>query len=179
MGARRIYSNAGFDLIGTLVTGATGIEFADYLAEAVLGPLRMTGTELAGSPAAAAVGSVDDLQGFVGELMTPTGLLHPDTLRGICERCSSPACSACCPATAASGPTTGGWASRSAARRTRTGPRRATPPAPTVISDAAAPCSGSTRRPGWPWWRWPTSGFGPWAIKAWPQLSDAVLDAFG
>ncbi|MGI8664545.1 MAG: serine hydrolase domain-containing protein, partial [Jatrophihabitans sp.] len=41
MGTRRIYSNIGYALIGELVAAATGIAFADYLAEGVFAPLRM------------------------------------------------------------------------------------------------------------------------------------------
>ncbi|HEX8767295.1 MAG TPA: serine hydrolase domain-containing protein, partial [Jatrophihabitans sp.] len=80
VGVRRIYSNVGYDLIGELVTGATGIGFADYLAEAVFGPLRMGTASLAGSPASEGIGSVADLQALLAELLSPSGLLHADTL---------------------------------------------------------------------------------------------------
>ncbi|MFM8827610.1 MAG: serine hydrolase domain-containing protein, partial [Actinomycetota bacterium] len=38
-GARRIYSNTGYDMVAAHVESATGIGFAAYLAEAVFAPL--------------------------------------------------------------------------------------------------------------------------------------------
>ncbi|WP_137022963.1 serine hydrolase, partial [Streptomyces albus] len=45
-GTRRIYSNAGFEVLADHVTKATDIPFPQYLREAVLSPLGMTATEL-------------------------------------------------------------------------------------------------------------------------------------
>lgn len=78
-GTRRIYSNTGFDVLGKTLTGETGIEFAAYLAEAVLRPLGMDSTSLDGSPAAAASSTVADLSRFAAELQHPT-LVSPSTL---------------------------------------------------------------------------------------------------
>ena len=71
-GARRIYSNTGIELAAAAVATATGIEFADYLAEAILHPLGMAGAELRGSPAHGIHAGVDDLVRFVGEIDRPT-----------------------------------------------------------------------------------------------------------
>jgi len=71
-GARRIYSNVGFDVLGETIAAATGIPFADYLYEAVCEPLGMTATRLDGSPAHEAVSSVDDMARFAAELLVPT-----------------------------------------------------------------------------------------------------------
>jgi CubicO group peptidase (beta-lactamase class C family) len=79
-GTRRIYSNAGYDVIGEWVTAATGIAFDRYLSEAVFAPLRMAGASLQGSPAKDGWASVTDLVALLGELLTPTGLLHPSTV---------------------------------------------------------------------------------------------------
>lgn len=70
-GARRTYSNSGYDLIAGHVEGATGIPFADYLAEAVLAPLGMHSSTLEGSCAKDVRSSVEDLVRFVGELRRP------------------------------------------------------------------------------------------------------------
>jgi CubicO group peptidase (beta-lactamase class C family) len=78
-GTRRLYSNAGFEVLGEHLAKAAGIPFADYLRQAVLEPLGMTGTSLTGSPAAGAVSTVADLTRFAAELQAPQ-LLHPSTV---------------------------------------------------------------------------------------------------
>lgn len=77
-GERRIYSNAGFELLADTITAATEIPFADYVREAVLHPLGMTATDPAG-PAAGMSSSIADLARFVSELFNPT-LLDPSTV---------------------------------------------------------------------------------------------------
>jgi CubicO group peptidase (beta-lactamase class C family) len=77
-GQRRIYSNAGFELLAETVAGAADMPFERYLAEAVLGPLGMGG-ELHGSPAAGLEGSLDDLLRLGIELQRPS-VLAPETL---------------------------------------------------------------------------------------------------
>lgn len=78
-GARRTYSNAGYELLAQHVALAAELPFAAYLAEAVLEPLGMRSTSLRGSAAHGARGTVGDLLRFCGELLSPT-LLHPSTL---------------------------------------------------------------------------------------------------
>ena len=68
---RRVYSNWGFDVLGELVAERVGLPFAEHLALEVLEPLGMTDTRLEGSPAADALGTVDDLLAFVAELLDP------------------------------------------------------------------------------------------------------------
>lgn len=70
-GARRIYSNTGIDLLASHLADAAGMQFGDYLREAVLEPLGMAHTALGGSPAKDITGTVDDLVRFVGELQHP------------------------------------------------------------------------------------------------------------
>lgn len=74
-GSKRIYSNQGYDVLGAHLAARAGMPVDQYLAEAVLHPLGMTRTELAGSPAAGARGTLDDLLAFARELQAPT-LLH-------------------------------------------------------------------------------------------------------
>src|SRR5581483_5800450 len=69
-GRRRIYSNAGFDLLGRLAARA-GMPFEVYATEAVLQPLRMARTRMAGHPAWGAVGSAGDLLALGRELLAP------------------------------------------------------------------------------------------------------------
>lgn len=73
-GARRIYSNQGFTVLGQTVERETGIEFARYLAAAVCEPLGMAATRLDGGAVAAGFGAtstVADLAAFAGDLLRP------------------------------------------------------------------------------------------------------------
>ena len=74
-GARRIYSNQGFTVLGQIVERETGIDFARYLTEAVCEPLGMTTTRLDGGAVAAGFGAtstVTDLAAFAGDLLRPS-----------------------------------------------------------------------------------------------------------
>jgi CubicO group peptidase (beta-lactamase class C family) len=79
-GQRRIYSNAGFAVLADAVSTATGFTFADYLNEAVLTPLDMTSSRLAGSAGAGAISTCADLARFAAELQAPR-LIAEQTLR--------------------------------------------------------------------------------------------------
>jgi CubicO group peptidase (beta-lactamase class C family) len=70
-GTRRIYSNAGFDVLGEHLAAAAGIPFGDYLQEAVLAPIGMSATLYAGSPASGLRGPLLDLLRLGAELLSP------------------------------------------------------------------------------------------------------------
>jgi len=78
-GTRRTYSNTGFEMAGDALAAGTGMPVAAYLAEAVLDPLGMAASELAGSPARDAWSSVADLTRLTADLLAPT-LIAPTTL---------------------------------------------------------------------------------------------------
>ena len=78
-GTRRLYSNAGFEVLADTVHEASGIPFAEYLTEAVLEPLGMSSSRLAGTAGAGAVCTCDDLVRFAAELQAPA-LVSPTTL---------------------------------------------------------------------------------------------------
>ena len=80
LGTRRIYSNAGIDLLAAQVAVAAEMTFADYFAEAVAEPLGLTGTSPGARASRDGVSTVVDLVRVLAELMAPTGLLHPSTL---------------------------------------------------------------------------------------------------
>lgn len=77
-GERRIYSNAGFELLGDTITAATDIPFATYIEQALLEPLGMKNTDPVG-PAAGMSSTVGDLTRFAQELLNPA-LLDPSTV---------------------------------------------------------------------------------------------------
>jgi CubicO group peptidase (beta-lactamase class C family) len=73
-GTRRIYSNYGFRVLAETLQQASGIEFGQYLAEAVFEPLGMTSSRLDGGAETAGFGAtstVDDLVAFAGDLLRP------------------------------------------------------------------------------------------------------------
>ena len=178
VGIRRIYSNVGFDLVGELVTAATGIDFAAYLAEAVFAPLRMRTAVLVGSPASQGVASVTDLQAVIAELLAPSGLLHADTLADA-RSVQFPGLLGVLPGYGGMRPND--WGLGFEIRGDKD---------PHWTSPHNSPATyGHFGRSGTMFWIDPAAGlglvaladkgFGPWAIKAWPELSQAVLDSFG
>jgi CubicO group peptidase (beta-lactamase class C family) len=73
-GTRRMYSNYGFVVLAEAVQRESGIEFGQYLIEAVLEPLGMVGTRLDGGAPAAGWGgksTVADLASFARDLLRP------------------------------------------------------------------------------------------------------------
>ena len=78
-GQRRIYSNAGFDILGRTLEQSAGMSFEDDLRAAVLDPLGMR-SELRGRPSDGLHGTIRDLSAFAGELLRPR-LVAGETLR--------------------------------------------------------------------------------------------------
>ena len=78
-GTRRMYSNAGFEVLADTVFQACDIPFAQYLAEAVFAPLGMSSSRLVGSAASKALSTCADLARFAAELQAPT-LVSAETL---------------------------------------------------------------------------------------------------
>lgn len=74
VGAKRIYSSSGFEVLAETVQDATGIEFGEYLREAVCEPLGMPSTRLLGQAGHGARSSVDDLARFARDMLRPTVL---------------------------------------------------------------------------------------------------------
>ncbi|MFE1173658.1 serine hydrolase domain-containing protein [Streptomyces sp. NPDC058773] len=172
-GNRRIYSNAGFEALGDHIAKATDIPFAQYLHEAVLAPLGMTATELPGSPAKDGVSTVADLIRFAAELQAPR-LLAPQTLAAATE-VVFPGLAGVLPGYGHQKPNDWGlgfeirdgksphWTGASSSPRTF-GHFGQSGTFLWVDPDARAACVALADR-----------AFGPWAIEAWPPLTDAVL----
>jgi CubicO group peptidase (beta-lactamase class C family) len=82
-GTRRIYSNAGFDVLASVVGDHAEMPFGDYLRHAVFAPLGLSAS-LDGSPASGAKGTLDDLLALGRELLMPR-LVAPETLAEAAE----------------------------------------------------------------------------------------------
>jgi CubicO group peptidase (beta-lactamase class C family) len=76
-GARRIYSNEGFRVLGEHLEARSGIAFAEYVREAVCAPLGL-GLDPTGHPGGGMHGSVDDVLALARELLRPT-VVAPET----------------------------------------------------------------------------------------------------
>jgi CubicO group peptidase (beta-lactamase class C family) len=85
-GQRRVYSNYGFRVLAETLQHASGIEFGQYLAEAVFEPLGMVDSVLEGGAEAAGFGAastVADLVAFAGDLLRPRTVspqMHADAV---------------------------------------------------------------------------------------------------
>jgi CubicO group peptidase (beta-lactamase class C family) len=79
-GRRRIYSNAGFEVLAATLEESTGMRAADYLDAAVVEPLGLSRTRLEGSAAHGAVSTAADVSRLASELLAPR-LLATTTLR--------------------------------------------------------------------------------------------------
>jgi CubicO group peptidase (beta-lactamase class C family) len=87
-GARRIYSNAGFDALGAHVAAAAGMDLSDWMLREVVQPLGMTDIQVTGRPSAGYRASIEDLLIFGREVLRPT--LIPAELRDLALTVSRP-----------------------------------------------------------------------------------------
>ncbi|MFD9571433.1 serine hydrolase domain-containing protein [Streptomyces sp. NPDC059982] len=172
-GQRRLYSNAGFEVLGDHLAKATGIPFAEYLHQAVFEPLGMTASTLEGSPAKDGVSSVRDLVRFAAELQAPRLL----DVRTVAEATSvvHPGLKGVLPGYGHQSPNDWGlgleirdgksphWTGTTSSPRTF-GHFGQSGTFLWVDPDARAACVALTDR-----------AFGPWAVEAWTPFTDAVL----
>jgi CubicO group peptidase (beta-lactamase class C family) len=176
-GRKRIYSNAGFGVLGELLAGRAGLPFEAYATEAVLEPLGMTRTRIAGHPGWGAAGSAGDLLALGRELLAPR-VLSPAML----ARATSvafPGLDGVLPGFGRQHPNDWGLGFE-----LRDGKR------PHWTGRGNSPATfGHFGRSGTFLWVDPVAGlacacvtdrdFGPWAAEAWPVLSDGVVASFG
>ena len=171
-GERRIYSNAGFEVLAESLAEAAEMPFDEYLRLAVFGPLGL-GAELRGSPATGIEGSLDDLAALGRDLLAPS-LVAPETLREA-TTVAFPGLVGVLPGFGRMEPNDWGlgFELRDAKEPHWTGTRNS--PATFVHfgrsgtflwvdPEARLALACLTDRP-----------FGDWAKEAWPRLSDAVL----
>lgn len=79
VGERRIYSSAGYEILAEHVERTTGIDFPEYLRQAVFEPLGMRDSVLEGGAGHGARASLSNMRAFAAELLSPT-LLSAATL---------------------------------------------------------------------------------------------------
>ena len=172
-GQRRIYSNAGFEVLAEIVAAAAEMPFDAYLEAGVLRPLRLE-AELHGSPGSGLHGTLDDLLGVGAELQRPR-LVAPETLAEA-TAVQFPGLAGVLPDIGRMEPNDWGlgFELRDAKKPHWTGTRNS----PGTFGHFGG--SGSFL------WVDPEADlalacladldFGEWALEAWPPLSDAVLE---
>ena len=175
-GRTRIYSNAGFEVLGGVLADHAGMPFETYVTEAVLHPLGMDATGVSGSPGSGAHATAGDLLALARELLAPT-IIGSGTLADA-TAVAFPGLSGVVPGFGKQDPNDWGlgfeirngksphWTGRANSPRTfghfgRSGTFLWVDP------DAALACVCLT-----------DLEFEAWAKEAWPRLSDAVLAAF-
>ena len=171
-GQRRVYSNAGFGVLGDLVAARAEMPFAAYVAAGVLGPLG-TAAELVCHPGSGVEGTLDDLLAVGRELLAPT-VVAAETLAEA-TTLQFPGLDGVLPGFGRMAPNDWGLGFE-----LRDGK------APHWTAPANSPRTfGHFGRSGTFLWVDPEAGialgaltdepFGDWAKEAWPRLGDAVL----
>lgn len=179
VGRRRIYSNAGFDLIGTTVAAATELPFAEYLSQAVFAPLGMRTAGLHGSPAGDARATVQDWIAVLAMLWSGGGrLLAPSTLADAVS-VQFPGLPGVLPGYGSQPDNVWGLGFE----------LRGDKQPHWTSTENSSSTYGHFGRSGTMFWVDPVAQlavvalsdqpFDAWAVQAWPALSTAVLDAFG
>jgi CubicO group peptidase (beta-lactamase class C family) len=176
-GRRRIYSNLGIELVAEALEARAQMPFVDYLEQAVLVPLAMSNTTLRGSPASAAEGSVADLARLGVELLSPT-LISASTLK-MATTVAFPGLDGVLPGFGRQRPNDWGLGFEL---------KDSKHPHWTAANNSPA-TFGHFGQSGSFLWVDPARNvgcaclcglsFGPWAIQAWPELSEAVVSMYG
>lgn len=76
-GTRRIYSNRGIEIMGSVLADHIGVPIQQWIHDRVLVPLQMTTTAVPGSPAYSGTSTVHDMEKFAAELLHPTLISTP------------------------------------------------------------------------------------------------------
>ncbi len=172
---RRIYSNAGYELLGELLSERAAIPIWEYIEEAVFAPLGMVGASFSpgASVAHGAEGTLADLLALGSELLAPR-VVAPDTL-ATATQVAFPGLTGVLPGFGRQHPND--WGLGFELRDSKN---------PHWTGSANSPATfGHFGRSGSFLWVDPHAriacaalsdrAFGPWAVEAWPAFSDAVL----
>ncbi len=175
-GSRRIYSNAGYAVLGELVAERSGFAFPDYLAEGVTAPLGMTSAVLAGPAGHGARATAPDIAVIARELLAPS-LLASET-HALATTVAFPGLDGVLPGYGVQRPNDWGL-----------GPEIRSTKSPHWMGASNSPRTvGHFGQSGTFCWADPEAGiglvvltdraFGDWAKPLWPDLADAVLAEF-
>ena len=173
-GVRRIYSNAGYEVLGDVLASRAAMPYREYVRAAVLEPVGIRSTSL-DSPAHGAVGPLRDLLVLGQELLAPR-FVAPETFAEA-TTVQFPGLAGVLPGLGRHDPADWGlgFELRDEKSPHWTGARNS----PRTFghfggsgaflwvdpdASAAVACLGNRE-------------FGEWALEAWPPLSDAVLDS--
>ena len=169
----RIYSNPGFDLLGAILAERAGATFPDVVTDTVLEPLGMAATSVVGRPSAGITGTLDDMALLARELLRPTLVTPPTLLEA--RTVAFPGLAGVLPGVARYDALD--WGLGFELRDGKTPHWTGTRNSPETFGHFGA--SGAFL------WVDPVADialaaladrrFGPWALEAWPVLSDAVL----
>jgi CubicO group peptidase (beta-lactamase class C family) len=177
VGARRIYSNLGYEVLAAHAEERSGMAFDAYLREAVIEPLGLSSFTLTGSPGWGGACSLDDLLRFGRELLGPT-IVSAATLAEA-TTVAFAGLAGVLPGFGRQDPNDWGLGFELRDRKSPhwTGSRN------------SETTFGHFGRSGTFLWVDPgirlacgvltDTSFGPWAVEAWPRLSDAVATRYG
>jgi len=179
-GDRRIYSNAGYRVLGDVLAERSGLSFEEYVSDGVLTPLGMTGASFvptgdrAAGPAAAGLeGTLVDLLVLASEWSVPT-LISPATHRRATAT-AFPGLAGVLPGIGRFDPCDWGLGVEVKGAKRPHWSGSATSPATYghfgrsgsfvwIDPSVGVACAGLADRP-----------FGAWALRAWSELADAVV----
>lgn len=177
VGARRIYSNTGFEVLAAHVQEATGHDFEDWMEQTVVAGLDLVELEATGSPAAGYRGSLRDLLAVGRELLKPT--LIPEALWREARTVQFPGLAGILPGYGRQKPNDWGLGFEIRGEKSPhwTG------------ADSSPETFGHFGQSGSFLWVDPVAGltaaflgeqpFGPEHVRLWPGLTDALLERFG
>jgi CubicO group peptidase (beta-lactamase class C family) len=173
-GRRRIYSNEGFRVLGEHLAARAEMAFAEYVRAAVCDPLGLR-LDPSGHPGAGMSAALDDVLAFGRELLAPS-LVAPETHEEMVA-VQFPGLDGVLPEFGRFSPLDWGLGLELKGDKaphwsgTRTSPRTfghfgGSGTFLWIDPERGVACAALTRRE-----------FGEWAKKAWPRLSDAVLES--
>ncbi|GAC1534926.1 MAG: serine hydrolase domain-containing protein [Acidimicrobiales bacterium] len=176
-GVRRIYSNAGYEVLARVVAASVGLRFDHWVCERILEPLGLTDTVVSGSAASGIRGPLGDLVGLVEELQRPS--LLPPGLAAAQRSIAFAGLGGVLPGFGEQ--PTNDWGLGPEIRAHKSPHWTGTTNSPATFGHFGAAggfvwidpinrvaCACLTGTP-----------FGPWAASAWPALSDAIVVEHG